>query len=595
MSDFFKIFLASITAIFATIFVFGLLSFLSFIFIMVSLTNESGINVKENSVLLIETEKIGGDNIDGSPLEYMDFNTMEINKPISTPRLISTIEKAINDDNIEAIMIKYDVQSSLGLGQIEEIRSTLEKFKKSGKRVYFSSTVFSNTNYYLASVADVIISNPKGYFFWNGLTSQYMFFGDMLNNLDVKYTAIKHGKYKSAVEPFTLNKMSDASKEQNTKLLGSIWETLTQKVSESRNISVEKLNSLADNLSIYSAESGYKHGLIDTLMYADQQKDFLKNEIDENYHYITASKYVDAKTKAQIDKKESDNKIAVIYVEGTIIDGKSGNGNAGDESICKLIEEARKDDDTKGVVLRVNSPGGSVTASENICRKIELLQKEKPVIASFGNYAASGGYYVASLADVIVSQPNTITGSIGVFMMKIDVSKSLKNNLGINIETISTNKNSNFMSPLSGLNRNEEIMLQKSVDETYLTFLGHVSKGRNLSIEEVDNIAQGRVWSGKDAIKIGLVDGIGTLNDAIQLTAERCGLGDDYTSYEVYNEPSSFFEFITASTSVKTMLMGSKVEKFAGKSLMKQVEHLTSILENNKNIQATIPYAIVVE
>ncbi|MEG1936085.1 MAG: signal peptide peptidase SppA [Rikenellaceae bacterium] len=593
MKEFFKMFFASLTAIIVSIMILSFVFIGSIVALTMSAVKESQVKVDNNSILTISTSEIGGDQINGAAFEYMDFNTMEIKKPVSTLSALSAIKSAASDDNIKAIVIINDpMMMPLGMAQAQEVRDALADFKKSGKKVYSYGKMYTNTDYYLASVADKVILCPEGDFIWNGLTSQVPFFKNLLEKVGIEVTAIKHGKYKSAIEPFTLSGMSDASREQNTALLNSVWGDILKEVSLSRGVSPEELTSYANNLTISSDSMAQRCSLVDALLYNDQFEAMLKESYGDNYKKVTLCSY--APSTGHKSTGKSKGSIAIIYAEGEIIDGESGQGTVGDRNIRDLLAKARKDDDIKAVVIRVNSPGGSALAAELIAREVELLQKEKPVIASFGNMAASGGYYISTAADVIVASPTTITGSIGVFGLSINAEKTLKDKLGIDVETINTNTYSDLGMPFRAINKTEEAFLQKKVDKIYTAFITRVSKGRNLSMEKVDAIAGGRVWSGSDAMKVGLVDGMGGIDNAIAIAAERAGLGNNFELTTLTSEKSFFYELLgTANISYK-WLTNKDLTKTFGNSMVSQFSHMTQAVNSNVP-QAMMPYLITIE
>lgn len=584
-------FLASLTAIIVSgvlltiIFVIGIITF------TICVMSYDNVSISPDTVLAIYTDEIGGDNVGGSAFEHLDLNTMEVNAPISTYATVSSIRAAATDKNIKAIVLVNAPIQNMGLAQMQEVRAALAEFKESGKRVYAYGKLYTNTDYYLASVADEVVMSPKGLFLWNGLSSQYAFFKDMLTKVGVEVTAIKHGKYKSAIEPFTLNGMSDASREQNTVLLNSVWSEMVENISVSREIEKDSLNKYADNLAIEFDITAMKQGFVDTLLYDDQFNDMLKNRYGSSYKLVSFRNY--ASLVGPVNSKSKD-KVAIIYAEGNIIDGESEEGTVGDRSLKELLVKAREDKSVKAVVLRVNSPGGSALAAELICREVELLQKEKPIVASFGNVAASGGYYIAAPADFILASPMTVTGSIGVFGLSVNIEKGLKDKLGIDVDIVKTNTYGDFGTPLRKITKVEEAFMQKSIDNVYVTFVNRVSKGRNLTFEQVDNIAGGRVWSGVDAMKVGLVDGMGGIETAIALAADRAGLKADFEITTLSPKKPLFYELFGVASVGYEWLTNREVAKVAGNSMVSQFNHMTKVVNSNAP-QAIMPYMINIE
>lgn len=592
MKEFFKMFLASLTAIVVSGFILSVLFIIAIVSFSVSAMSEPAVKVESKSILMISLNEIGGDYINGSPFEYLDFATMEVNMPVSTSAAIASIQAAASDENIKAIALVNESERYMGMAQMQEVRDALVDFKKSGKKVYSYGKSYSNADYYFATVADEVILCPEGVFIWNGLSTQIAFFKNMLDKVGVEVTAIKHGKYKSAIEPFTLSGMSEASREQNSVLLNSVWGELTNGISISRGITPEILNEYANNLTIDSDSMAYKLNMVDTLMYSDQFDAMLKRSYGKDYKTIALRKY--ATTVGYKSASKSNGTVAVIYAEGNIVDGKSAEGNVGDKSLRELLIKARENKDIKAVVLRINSPGGSALAAELICREVELLQKEKPVIASFGNVAASGGYYIAAPADMIVASPATVTGSIGVFGLMANVQKGLKDKLGVDIDIVQTNTHGAFGTPFRPLDKAEEAFMQKSVDKVYTTFVKRVAKGRNLTFAQVDSIAGGRVWSGVDAMKVGLVDGMGGLDKAIALAADRAGLDGNFDLTTLSDKKSLFYEFFGTANAGYAWLVNKDITKTFGNSMLTQFNHMTKVVGNNAP-QAMMPYLITIE
>lgn len=592
MKEFFKMFLASLTAIVVSGFLVSILLITAIIAFTAAAMSEPQTKVASNSVLTISMNEIGGDNINGAAYEYLDFMTMEVNMPISTSAAISAIKAAANDTNIQAIALINEPDRHMGMAQMQEVRQALSDFKLSGKKIYSYGKFYSNADYYFASVADTVILCPEGNFLWNGLSSQVAFFKNMLDKIGVEVTAVKHGKYKSAIEPFTMAGMSEASREQSTALLQSVWGDMTNSISISRGITPEILNEYADNLTIDSDVTAQGLGMVDTLLYNDQFDALLKNNYGKEYKTVALRKYASSVSVQSTGK--SNGTVAVIYAEGDIIDGKSGEGTVGDKSLRELLRRARESKEIKAVVLRVNSPGGSALAAELICREVELLQKEKPVVASFGNVAASGGYYIAAPADLIVASPATITGSIGVFGLTVNAEKGMREKLGVNIVIVKTNKHGALGTPFRPMDKVEEAFMQQSVDKVYTTFVKRVAAGRNLTVAQVDSIAGGRVWSGSDALKVGLVDGMGDLDEAIAIAADKAGLEGNYDLTVLSNKKSLFYEFIGTANAGYAWLTNKEITETFGNSMLTQFQHMTTIVGSNAP-QAVMPYILTIQ
>ena len=398
---------------------------------------------------------------------------------------------------------------------------------------YSYSEVYTQGTYYLASVADKVYVNPAGIVELKGLGTQLMFFKNMLEKLDVDVQIIRHGKFKSAVEPFMLEKMSDSNREQLERILNTAWGSMINKIAASRDIKTATINELADGLKIRDAAAALKYKFVDGLMYKDELLAELRNKLDlaenEDITSISLGKY--AKSKAK--KTKSDNKIAIIYASGTIVSGKGSKDEMGSETISKAIREARLDDDVKAIVLRVNSGGGSALASDVMWRETTLAKKAKPFIVSMGDVAASGGYYIACAADKIVASEKTITGSIGVFGIIPNMEGFFNNKMGITFDGAQTNTHATIMSVFKPLTGEEKDIIQIGVEKIYDDFITKVAAGRGMTKEEIDAIGQGRVWVGNDALEIGLVDEIGGLNKAIDIAKEMANL----ESYELENYP----------------------------------------------------------
>jgi protease-4 len=417
------------------------------------------------------------------------------------------------------------------MATLEEIRNKLKEFKDSTDKFIVSySEAYGQSAYYISSVADELYLHPKGILELKGLAYQGMFFKNTLEKLEIEAQIIRHGKFKSAVEPFMLEKMSKSNRLQVSRFLNSLWEDLTKKISEDRKLSQKEINSIAQNMLVQNADQALQYNLVDNLLYKDQLNDSLKSRLNieknKKINFVSINKYKDVSVKST-DKKYIKNKIAVIYAAGEINGGEGSNEIIGSESLTETIREARMDDNIKAIVLRVNSPGGSALASETILREMALAKEAKPVVVSMGDVSASGGYYIACQADTIVANPTTITGSIGVFGVLMNAKKMMNNKLGVNIDTVKTNKHADLGSVFRPLSNVERQIIQNSVEDIYNTFISRVAIGRNLSKEYVDSIGQGRVWTGRDALKLGLVDVLGGLEKAIELSSKMANL-DEY-------------------------------------------------------------------
>lgn len=446
--------------------------------------------------------------------------------------LIQTIDRAANDPSVKFIYMNL-TQVNAGVTHLEEIRAALSKFRESGKPVIAYADDYSQASYYLASVSDKIFLNPSGSAALTGISMSTLFFKDLLDNLGVDVQLIRHGKFKAAGEQFISNKMSAENREQLSAYANSVWSCWSEAISVSRGISVANINSLADNLAVTSSKSAVDNKLVDGLLYKDQLIDTLVHffgvKSEKELKMIDNKAYSKATHKTNLKVKD---KVAVVYANGDIINGDSDE-NIASEKFVNLISKIRLDSTIKAVVLRVNSPGGSATSSEMIERELKLLREKKPVIVSMGDYAASGGYWIAVSNNKIFTNKTTITGSIGVFSMAINLEKTLKNKIKINPESVNTNKHSDFLSGMRALNSTEVAYMQSMVEDIYVKFIDLVANGRSLTKEQVDEIAQGRIWSGSDAVNNKLADNIGGISDGISAAA----LEADLKEYRIVEYP----------------------------------------------------------
>ncbi len=506
------------------------------------------------------------------------------NEKLSLDKIINAIENAKTDTNIKGISINTGLVGA-GMAQTQAIRNKLEEFKETGKFIYAYNDIYTQKNYYLSSVADSIFLNPVGAIEFNGLSSEILYYKDFEDKYGIKMEVVRHGKYKSAVEPYLTNTMSTENREQITSFLKSIWSEVIEDISKSRKVSVENLNTLADNSEGRNATTAKNAKLIDEAIYVDEYEAKLENAAAIKPNMITLEDYIKS-GKGRISSTAK-NKIAVIYAQGEIIYGKGDENFIGQGIINKAIKKARKDKNVKAIVLRVNSPGGSALASELIWRELELTKTEKPIVVSMGNVAASGGYYIASNANKIVAEPTTITGSIGVFGAIPNV-HSFANNIGINAEQVSTNNSANY-SLFEPMNQKFYDLTKEGVEDIYETFVNRVADGRKMSFEDVNEIAQGRVWTGKEALENGLVDKLGSLNDAVELAAELAAI----ENYRVRSYPSYKKDFKDALNSFP--FIRSQKETILKEALGAENYRLFNTvnnLKNNKGIQAKMPFVI---
>lgn len=547
-----------------------------------------------SAVLTIDLSKtaISEQTTEADPISQIQGNNISV---IGILDAIRAIDAAASDPAVKYIFMKPDMASG-GIAEIEELRNALNNFRNSGKAVISYLETPTNAGYYLASVSDkVYMSAHEGTMsFINGLSSQLIFLKDILDKLGVNVQLIRHGKYKSAGEMYIKNTASKENLDQNQELLDAIWKNWTSTIAESRNISSEGFNSLIDNLKLNSSEDFLNNGLVDELLTREELKqkinDLYSAGTAENAPMISLADYAKIKVLPNI---KATNKIAVIYANGNIVDGADIEQVAGDR-FADIIAGVRKDSTVKAVVFRVSSPGGSVFASEKIKSEIDLLRKDKPVIASYGNYAASGGYWISANCDYIFSNAGTLTGSIGVFSMMYDLSGTMKDIAHVNITSVNTNRHSDMYSGMRSLTNEEVAYMQASVENIYDKFTGIVSDGRNLRKSYVDSIAQGRVWAGSDALEIGLVDQIGTISDAIEYAAlsAKGDFGSDLSNWQIVEYPKP----LTTMEKVMQMLNGESAKIFAGTGL-ESVEKAFKEWKNSKNgqVYARIPYELIIK
>lgn len=547
---FVKVFLAALAAFVVGSFV----CFFLWILVLVGMAGTMGGStepVTNNTILKIDFSEVITDAPSGNPFASIDFMTMETTPQLSFYSALRAIDAAAKDNRIKGIYLRPNGMGGLsGTAQVEELRATLQQFKESGKFIIAYNETYTQGLYYLVSVADQIYMQPEGSFDWTGLASQTLFFKGLLDKLGIEVEIFRPTvcKYKSAVEPYFLKKMSPENRAQMQSLVNSMWKTVTTAVSESRSVSVEELNKLADNLSIVLPQDALEAKLIDGLKYEDEMDGIfaelgVEKGLDDEFNYISLGGYA-AQVGADL-KNVSSPEVAIVYAEGQIVDGEGTDGKIYGNTLAAKISEVRLDEGVKAVVLRVNSPGGSALASDIIWREMELLKAEKPVIVSMGGYAASGGYYISAPADAIVADKTTLTGSIGVFGMIPNVGKAMEQKLGVTVDVVKTNSSAGI-SPMVPMTSAEKRALMRSVDRVYERFTGLVAEGRNLPLEKVLDIAGGRVWSGEEALAIGLVDMNGGLKESIAVAVDKAALGEDYRIVERTEAPTGLAAYLSA-------------------------------------------------
>lgn len=584
MKQFLKYTLATIVGIMITSFIAGIL-FFGMIGVIASST-EKQVKLKPNSVYKLE---LNGQLIERSKDDpFSGLFAKSIGRTsestIGLDDVLSNIEKAATDNNIQGIYLKAGSFSG-GYASVKEIRDALLKFKKSGKFIVAYGDFYTQKLYYLCSVADKVYLNPQGMLDFKGLSSEVMFYKKALEKLGIEMQVVKVGTFKSAVEPYLLDKMSDANKQQVTVFATSIWTNLLKEIGVSRKISVDSLNVYADKMMMFqAAENVLKTKMIDSLVYSDAvdsmiNKTYLKNSKSEDVNYISNSDL----TNVPDNKKLQKEKIGVIYAYGGI-DMNDDEGIVS-EDLVKTINDVRKDESVKAVVFRVNSPGGSAYGSEQILNAIKAIKKEKPVIVSMGDYAASGGYYISCAADVILAQPTTLTGSIGIFGTIPNV-KGLYDKLGLSVDVVKTNKMSDAITVNRAFTPEERDLMQAYVNRGYELFVGRCAEGRKKTVDQIKEIAEGRVWTGEDALKIGLVDKLGTIEDAVVLAAQKAKL----TNYNVKSFPEKEDFFTRFMKDFNTSAETRIVKKQLGDNYMiwKQIQNAQKM----NGVYALIPFDV---
>lgn len=591
MKEFIKYVGATITGIVMLSVIVGILGVISLVGLAAS--TASTVQVKDGSVFTLVLKNNIDERGTDNPIGFLNGSDTTID---GLNDIISAIHKAKDNENIKGIYIQADGMATDSPASLHAIREALLDFKKSGKWIISYSDGYSQSEYYLCSVADQILLNPQGQIGWHGLAAEPVFYKDLLAKFGVKFELCKVGKYKSAPEQVTADGMSEANREQVTAYLTGIWKVMLKDVSASRKISTDSLNAYADRfMDLADAQELIKLRLIDKTMYADEVKNVIKKRLDIDTDTDIPQLSLGDMLNVE-DNKNRGDKVAVYYAYGDIVDEDNSNPMNPQTCIvgkdmCKDLEELADDDDVKAVVLRVNSPGGSAYASEQIWHAVTKLKAKKPVVVSMGGYAASGGYYISCAANYIYSDPTTITGSIGIFGMFLNYSELMKDKLGIKFDEVKTNKHANFGTRSRFFNAEEMAILDKYIGKGYELFRKRVADGRKMSVAQVEQIAQGRVWLGNDALKIHLVDGIGSLDDAVKKAAQLAKLDEYYASE--YQTPSSWYETLLASASGNS---GSYLDEQMQATFGELYEPLRYIkqVENMSKIQARLPYFLTI-
>lgn len=587
MKDFLKYTLASIVGLLVCTVIVTIISVISIIGIAAS--SGTAVVVEDNSLFKLELKGEVTERMIDNPFASL---MSEEQTALGLNDVLASIQKAADNDKIKGIYLEAG-NISAQPASVEEIRNALIRFKQTGKFVVAYGDTYSESDYYICSVADKIILNPQGIVDWHGLASQTIYFKDLLEQVGVEMEVFKVGTYKSAVEPYTSTEMSAENREQITAYITSIWDNMVENVALSRGISEERLNYYADQyMAFCPTEECLSAGLVDTLLYKDATKDYLKKlmavDEDERLKVMTLDEVKNIQKNVPLDK--SGNIIAIYYAEGQIVDNPSTGVNTAPEivgeKVCIDLRKLRDDENVKAVVLRVNSPGGSAYASEQIWNEVIKLKEKKPVIVSMGDLAASGGYYISCAADTIIAQPNTLTGSIGIFGMFPNPHKLITDKLKLNIETVKTNRFSDFGAMGRPFSSDERAIMQRYINKGYATFIQRCADGRGMPKADIEAVAQGRVWTGEMAMEVGLVDLLGDIELAKEIAAEKAGV----ESYTLISYPEEVGAFAMLLDQTKESYIETRFGKFAREfgtelSLIRNIEEWSSL-------QARLPYEI---
>lgn len=589
MREFFKFTFASMLGFILASFIVFIIG-IGLLMSVASFSKKETVTVPAKTILHITLDSEISDRAPENPFAGFNFNDMNASRPMGLDEILESLKKAASDKNVSGILLDVSTIPA-GIASIEEIRNALIEFKKSGKFIVSYSEAYTQKSYYLASVSDKICLNPAGSMEFKGLAGNVVFFKGMLDKLEIEAQVIRHGKFKSAVEPFMNDKMSEASKEQTLTYVNAIWEQMLKGISETRKISREELKTIADNYSVDSPQAAFKLKFVDQLCYKDELIDELKKRVsisnEKDLKIMKFAKYASASENEE--NSGSNDKIAVIYASGNIISGEGDDESIGSERISKAIRKARLDEKVKAIVLRVNSPGGSALASDVIWREMVLAKKVKPVVVSMGDVAASGGYYISCAASKIFASPNTITGSIGVFGVIPNTQKFFNNKLGVTFDGVKTNTYADFIPTTRPMSADEKNIITREIENIYTTFITHVAEGRKMEVAQIDSIGQGRVWSGTDAKRIGLVDELGGFEDAVAAAAKLAKL-DDYKLMELPVQKDPFTRILESFSGDNTSVLLKK-ELGPAYSYYSYLKNMSQI----KGIQAMMPYDIEVE
>lgn len=581
MKDFIKFTFASTLGVILASIVFTILGIVTMVGMVASSDTETTVN--ENSIFVLDLNGTLSERVQENPLQELMGENYQA---YGLDDILTSIQKAKDNENIKGIYLQAGMMEA-SCASLEEIRHALKDFKESGKFIVAYGDNYSQGMYYLASVADKVIVNPQGTIAWQGLVSQTIFFKDLLKKIGVEMEIFKVGTYKSAVEPFIATEMSDANREQITAFLNSTWERLLKDISASRGMSEDELNKCADDFMTFApAETYIANGLADTLLYKDGVLDYLKElsgrEADESLRTLSLKDMKNVKRNVPLDK--SGNIIAVYYAYGEIDSGTSTDEGIHSQKVIRDLRKLREDETIKAVVLRVNSPGGSAFGSEQIWREVTLLKEKKPVIVSMGDYAASGGYYISCAADCIVADPTTLTGSIGIFGMFPMVEDLMTDKLGLHFETVKTNRYADMGDMTRPFNDAERAALQNYINNGYKLFVQRCADGRGMSVEAIEKIAEGRVWTGITAKELGLVDELGGLEKALEIAAQQA----EVETYSVINYPGKSDIFTSLLENGKKDYIDGKISETLGEYY--DYAKFIQSLKNADRIQARMPF-----
>lgn len=588
MRDFFKYLFASMLGFFLSMVIIVIIIFVIIVGAISSIDSDKTVTVSNNSVLFLNLDQAITERTPKNPFGSLPIVGSDEKDGIGLNDLLKSIQRAKNDDNIKCIYLSVSSPNA-GYATMREVRNALIDFKKSHKKIIAYSEVYSQSAYYLASAADKVYLNPEGALEFKGFSSELTFFKGTLEKVGVEMQVIRVGNYKSAVEPFILDKMSDYNRKQVTAYVGGLYQTFLTDIANSRDIQKDSLYKIADDYKVRDPKDAVNFKMVDALKYKDQILEELKGlsgrTRGENVRTVSINDYI----KNNTDTGSGKDKVAVIYANGEISGGEGNDNQIGSERISRAIRKARLDDDIKAIVIRVNSPGGSALASDVIWREIVLTKKEKPVIASFGDVAASGGYYIGCAADSIFVQPNTITGSIGVFGLIPNFQNLMTNKLGITFDGVKTGKYANIMATNRPMTEGERFIIQNELNRIYNGFVSRVADGRKKSKAYIDSIGGGHVWIGTDAVQIGLADRIGSFNDAIKAAAKKAKV-KDYKVVEYPDVVDPLKSLMDESTD-KIKMYFTKQELGDNYVLYQQMKKVIS----SSGIQARMPFEAVIK